>query len=55
MTVTLPLRLCAKPCTSCTKQDGSGAYAIRGTRALVETLLERGAEGDPAEAREAFD
>jgi class 3 adenylate cyclase len=32
-----------------------GAYAVWGTSVLVETLLERGAEGDPAEAREAFD
>jgi hypothetical protein len=32
-----------------------GAYAVWGTSVLVETLLERGGEGDPAEAREAFD
>jgi class 3 adenylate cyclase len=32
-----------------------GAYAVWATGVLVETLLERGAEDDPAEAREAFD
>jgi class 3 adenylate cyclase len=32
-----------------------GTYAVWGTSVLVETLLERGAEGDPAEAREAID
>jgi len=30
-------------------------YGVFGTRVLVETLLERGAEGDLAEAQEAID
>jgi class 3 adenylate cyclase len=32
-----------------------GGYGVWGTGVLVETLLERGAEGDLAEAQEAFD
>jgi hypothetical protein len=32
-----------------------GAYGVWGTGVLVETLLERGAEGDVREAEEAFD
>jgi hypothetical protein len=32
-----------------------GAYAVWGTGVLVQALLERGAEGDPADAQEAFD
>ena len=31
------------------------SYGVWGTGVLVETLLERGAEGDPAEAQEAID
>jgi hypothetical protein len=34
---------------------GLGAYAVWGTGVLVQTLLERGAEGDLAEAQEAID
>jgi hypothetical protein len=36
-------------------QAGRLGYGIWGTSVLVETLLERGAEGDLAEAQEAFD
>ena len=36
-------------------QAGRLGYDVWGTGALVETLLERGAEGDLAEAQEAFD
>jgi hypothetical protein len=36
-------------------QEGRPGYRVWGTGALVETLLERGAEGDLAEAQEAFD
>jgi len=36
-------------------QEGRLGYRVWGTGALVETLLERGAEGDLAEAQEAFD
>ncbi|MDT5186223.1 MAG: hypothetical protein QOI29_4381, partial [Mycobacterium sp.] len=32
-----------------------GGYGVWGTGVLVQTLLERGAEGDLAEAQEAFD
>ncbi len=36
-------------------QAGRLAYGVCGTGVLVETLLERGAEGDLAEAQEAID
>ena len=36
-------------------QAGRLGYGVWGTGVLVETLLERGAEGDLAEAQEAFD
>jgi class 3 adenylate cyclase len=36
-------------------QTGRLAYGVWGTGVLVEALLERGAEGDLAEAQEAFD
>jgi hypothetical protein len=36
-------------------QAGGLAYGVWGTGILVETLLERGAEGDLAEAQEAID
>jgi hypothetical protein len=37
-------------------QEGRlGAYAVWGTGVLVETLLERGTEGDVAEAQRAID
>jgi hypothetical protein len=36
-------------------QAGRLGYGVLGTRILVETLLERGAEGDLAEAQEAID
>ena len=36
-------------------QAGRLGYAVFGTGVLVETLLERGAEGDLAEAQEAID
>jgi hypothetical protein len=36
-------------------QRGQLGYGVWGTDALVETLLDRGAEGDLAEAQEAFD
>jgi hypothetical protein len=36
-------------------QAGQLGYGVFGTGVLVETLLERGAEGDLAEAQEAFD
>ncbi len=36
-------------------QAGRLGYGVCGTGLLVETLLERGAEGDLAEAQEAFD
>jgi class 3 adenylate cyclase len=36
-------------------QAGGLGYGVWGTGVLVETLLERGAEGDLAEAQEAFD
>jgi class 3 adenylate cyclase len=36
-------------------QEGRLGYRVWGTGALVETLLERGAEGDLAEAQETFD
>jgi hypothetical protein len=36
-------------------QEGRLGYGVFGTGALVETLLERGAESDLAEAQEAFD
>ena len=36
-------------------QEGRLFYGVWGTGVLVETLLERGAEGDLAEAQEAFD
>jgi hypothetical protein len=36
-------------------QAGRIGYAVWGTGALVETLLERGAEGDLAEAKRAID
>ena len=36
-------------------QDGRLGYAVLGTGVLVEALLERGAEGDLAEAQEAVD
>ena len=36
-------------------QAGRLGYGVWGTGLLVETLLERGAEGDLAEAREAID
>jgi class 3 adenylate cyclase len=36
-------------------QEGRLGYGVWGTGVLVETLLERGAEGDLAEAQEAFD
>jgi hypothetical protein len=36
-------------------RTGRLAHAVWGTGLLVETLLERGAEGDLAEAQEAFD
>ncbi len=37
------------------RQAGHLFYGVWGTGVLVETLLERGAEGDLAEAQEAFD
>ena len=37
------------------RQAGQVGYNVFGTRVLVETLLERGAEGDLAEAQEAID
>ena len=37
------------------QQAGRLFYGVWGTGVLVETLLERGAEGDLAEAQEAFD
>ena len=37
------------------RQAGNLFYGVWGTGVLVETLLERGAEGDLAEAQEAFD
>ena len=36
-------------------QEGRLGYGVWGTGVLVETLLERGAEGDLAEAQEAID
>jgi len=36
-------------------QAGRLGYGVWGTGVLVQTLLERGAEGDLAEAQEAFD
>jgi hypothetical protein len=36
-------------------QEGRLGYRVWGTGALVEALLERGAEGDLAEAQEAID
>ena len=36
-------------------QAGRLGYGVWGTGVLVETLLERGAEGDLAEAQEAID
>jgi hypothetical protein len=36
-------------------QAGRLGYGVWGTGVLVETLLERGAEGDLAEAQEEFD
>ena len=36
-------------------QAGRPGFGVYGTGGLVETLLERGAEGDLAEAQEAFD
>ena len=36
-------------------QAGRLGFGVWGTGVLVETLLERGAEGDLAEAQEAFD
>jgi hypothetical protein len=36
-------------------QEGRLGYGVFGTGALVETLLERGAESDLAEGQEAFD
>ena len=36
-------------------QAGRLCYGVWGTGVLVETLLERGAEGDLAEAQEAID
>jgi hypothetical protein len=36
-------------------QEGRLGYGVWGTGALVEALLERGAEGDLAEAQEAID
>ena len=36
-------------------QAGGLGYGVWGTRVLVEALLERGAEGDLAEAQKAFD
>ena len=50
----LPLRRCAKPSTSCARQNTS-SMALWGTGVLVETLLERGDQGDLAEAQEAID
>ena len=50
----LPLGRCAKPSTSCARQRHL-FYGVWGTGVLVETLLERGAEGDLAEAQEEFD
>jgi hypothetical protein len=37
------------------RQAGQVGYGLLGTRILVETLLERGTEGDLAEAQEAVD
>ena len=36
-------------------REGRFGYSVWGTGVLVETLLERGAEGDLAEAQEAID
>ena len=43
-----------KPSTSCARQDDS-VYGVWGTGVLVETLLERGTEGDLAEAEAAIE
>ena len=50
----LPLLRCAKPSHEL-HQAGRLGHGVWGTGVLVETLLERSAEGDLAEAQEAID
>ena len=47
-------RSCAPPSTICSARDSS-AWGISATGVLVETLLDRGAEGDVAEAEAAIE
>ena len=41
----------ARRWTSCTRQNGSGGDVVRYSNVLVETLLERGGDGDLAEVQ----
>ena len=50
----MPYRKCAQPIDDLF-HAGQLGYCIRATAFLVETLLERGAEGDVAEAEAAID
>ena len=49
-----PYRECAPPSTICSARDGCWGWGVPATGVLVETLLERGADGDVAEAEAAI-
>ena len=50
-----PYRSCAPPSTICSAQGQLLAWGIPATGVLVETLLDRGAESDVAEAEAAIE
>ena len=52
---TAPYRSCAPPSTICSAQGQLLAWGIPATGVLVETLLDRGADGDVAEAEAAIE
>ena len=49
-----PYRSCAPPSTTCSARDSCWQWGIPATGVLVETLLDRGADGDVAEAEAAI-
>ena len=51
----MPYRSCAPPSTICSARDNCWRRRIPATGVLVETLLDRGADGDVAEAQAAID
>ena len=50
-----PYRSCAPPSTICSARDSCWRGAIPATGVLVETLLDRGADADVAEAEAAIE